>query len=529
MIKCAQTIPASLHSHFSRNMWLRLTVFSCLFYLPFLTNFLWGNHDWGWVKENTPLWSGVFEGRFSQLFLQTLLFNGQILPIFTLLCGILAYSGTATLLLNLWNIPRKKYIYLLLGLNLITAPYTLSWLYFAFITLSCLTWGTCIICGFWLLEKKRPIIALPFSITLFTLALGGYPPVINLIFVIFFSLVLIDISFNQSHPKIIIQKYTPYFFSICLSIALFLFIQYILKKLNLQYNTYNTAGITLNSLTNKIQITLSALIHQFLTTTSFITHTYKYIWAASVFCALIILYHQTPKHFYNLSLFFIALLGLLFSPLITLFAAENSLYVLHEPRIEFFGLLYIYIFSATILIKTPRLVIKNITLTFLTLLLIYNFNTTAYAAKIWKSGFTSETNLMERILLQIEQNPAFSSNKSYTFIQGGLLDFRSRYYPSDNTDKKDSYTLTAPYIPWHLPSKAYKFYYPTDFFAKDFDIFWRFVDINQLALTKELITYLQQNLTAWPQDNAIYIDNQTIILNLTPEGNIQAKTWINRQ
>lgn len=524
--KAIQNSPTS--SDFNLKNWLTLSILSALCYLPFWVNFMWGNHDWGWVKENTPLWSGVFEGRFSQFFLQTLLFDGQILPILTLLLSLLVYCGATIILLNLWSVPHKNYIFLLLGLNLITAPYTISWLYFAFITLSCLSWGLCIISGFWLLEKKSSKLALPGATVLFTLALGGYPPVINLIFVIFFSLVLIDVSLKQSRPKNILRKYIPHLMAMVLSLLSFLIIQHILKKLNLRYDTYNTAGLSLENLTEKINILLTALFKQFTTTTSFISLTYKLSWALCTLLALIILFIKTPRHLANKALYCLASLGLLLSPQTTLFLASNTEYVLYEPRIDFFGLVYIYIFSAAILLKSSYSILKNLTYTLLTLLLFYNINTIAFAAKVWKLGFTAETNLMERILTRIENTPTFTPTKTYTFVQGGTLDFRSKYHPN-SIGRTDGYTLTAPYIPWHLPSKAYKFYYPTDFFGADFDIFWRFVNVKQLHLTPNLTDYLRYHATPWPQTNAIYIDDNTIILTLTPEGKLRAQNWVNNQ
>ena len=73
-----------------------LTVFSYSFYI---TEFLWGNHDWGWIKDNTPLLSGVFEGRFSQFILQKALTDGYILPIITLILAFGFYSLAIILLL----------------------------------------------------------------------------------------------------------------------------------------------------------------------------------------------------------------------------------------------------------------------------------------------------------------------------------------------------------------------------------------------------------------------------------------------
>lgn len=527
MIQTEITSTPHTKKQFYSSDWAMLFVASVLVYLPFTFNFLWGNHDWGWIMENTPMWSGVFEGRFSQFFLQVLLFGGNILPVLTLFSGLIFYTAAAILILKLWKIPQKHYIYLLLGINLVTSPYTISWLYFAFITLSCLSWPLFIFSGYWLLTHRPCKTAIPTAALLFMLALGGYPPVINLISVIFFTLLLNDICLNSLPLKTIFRKYICYIITICIAITLFLLIQYYLKKHGLQYNTYNTNSVSLNEFTAKIKILSTAVWEQFLVTTSFITFFYKYLWLSITLTAATILFTKTPKNTFTIFLFLCTLAGLLFSPLITSLATQNTIYVLYEPRIDFFSLIYIYIYAAAIIFRAAPQFIKNLTTLPLLFLTFYNIHTTAYAAKIWQLGFKAETNFAERFINRLESNQSFTPEKNYTFVQGGTLDFRSRYYLPENNSKIDSYTQTAPYIPWHLPSKAYKFYYPTDFFAADFDIFWSFVDANKLSLTPKLENYLRYNATPWPHSNAIFINNNTIILTLTPEGKQQAQTWIN--
>ena len=131
---------------------------------------------------------------------------------------------------------------------------------------------------------------------------------------------------------------------------------------------------------------------------------------------------------------------------------------------------------------------------------------------------------MERIITRIESNPQFDINNQYTFIQGGNLDFRSKYYISTN-EPADSYTLTAPYIPWHLPSKAYTFYQLSNFVQNDFDTYWSFINKHKINTTPELLEYLTLTSKVWPQKNAIYIDNKTIILTLTKDGKNRATQW----
>ena len=134
MDNAAQKSYLFLPSGFYGRIWLKLWIATLLVFLPFLFNFLWGNHDWEWIRKGTPLFSGVFEGRFSQFILQNFLFEGRILPVFSIAAAFAFYSGAAVLLFRLWNLPPQKCIYLLPGLCLASSPYAISWLYFAFIT-----------------------------------------------------------------------------------------------------------------------------------------------------------------------------------------------------------------------------------------------------------------------------------------------------------------------------------------------------------------------------------------------------------
>lgn len=512
---------------FPYQCWFRIYLLSLLCFAPFLINFIWGNHDWSWIKEYTPLLSGAFEGRFSQFILPTILFSGNILPLLSVAGGLLFYSLAAVLVLKLWESKSNKILCLLLGLYIITSPYTLSWFYFAFLTLSCLSWTLVIILAFYLINKTNlsKKCSYPLSITLLTLALGGYPPVINMIGVIFFTLVLNDVCQNKYTPKTVIRKYLPQAFIVICAALLFLAFQHLLKHYHLQYDTYNTAGISLDRLVNNFLMTLSTAFSQFLHTTSFIETPYKYGSLIIFILAIITLIARTPKHLNSYLLFALALLGMLFSSVLTLLLTPNTVYVQNEPRIEFFGIIYIYAFAFTVLFKNATQLIKNITYTILLLLICYNFATAAYCAKIWNLGFKSEALQMERFIARLENMPEFNPNQSYTFIQSGTLNMRQRYYINTPTLKHDSYTLTAPYVPWHLPYKAYTFYYPTVFVNRDFDIYWQFITPEALTLTEDLKEYLTIGALPWPKQESIYISPNLIILTLSPEGKKRSADW----
>lgn len=528
MANTSPTSTAKTETSFYRNSALKLYLISLIAYLPFLFNFMWGNHDWEWIKTGTPLESGLFEGRFSQFILQNILFSGQILPFLTLLTALAFFSIGTILLLKLWQIPQKTTLYLLIGALTTTAPYTLSWLYFAFITLSCLSWSCIVICAYYLLEKKK-IAHFLSTVILFTLSLGGYPPVINLIGLLLFSLILKDLCLKKITVTSIMRKYTIHICAIVLSGILFLTIQRLLKHYHLQYATYNTAELDITQIPAKIAFCLQAMVQQFFITTSFIEKFYKYCGLCLFLLSIIALWHNLPKKLSSICLFILCILGLLFSSVLTVFLTPNTAHVLYEPRIEFFGLMYIYIFAISILCSVPNNFIRNICYLTGFFLILNNINTQAYAAKVWQLGYQSEMKLTERIIKDLEQHSHFNPNEKYTFIQSGTSDFRSRFYNHSHLSKKDGYTLTAPYVPWHLPSKAYQFYYPQEFVSADFDVYWSYIDEKQITITPTLIQYLNKQAQPWPSPDSIYISPELIILTLSYDGKIRGQNWLNEQ
>jgi len=515
---------------FPYQCWLKIYLLSLLCFAPFLINFMWGNHDWSWVKEYTPLLSGVFEGRFSQFILPTVLFSGNILPVLSIAAGLLFYSLAAVLLLNLWNIKNNHTICFLLGIFIITAPYTLSWFYFAFLTLSCLSWTFVIVYAFYLINKSNlsKKWSFPLSALCMALALGGYPPVINMIGVIFFTLILNDVCLNNYTPKTIMKKYIPQAFIVLCGALLFWVAMHILKHYQLQYDTYNTANISLKSLTDNFLMTFATAFSQFLNTTSFIETPYKYLNLVVFLLALITLITHTPKRASSYLFLILALIGMLFSSVLTLILTPNTAYVQNEPRIEFFGIIYIYAFAFSILLTNASQLIKNISYATILSLICYNFATASYCAKVWNLGFRAENSQMERFISRLENIPEFNPNQSYTFIQSGTVNMRSRYYIKTNVFKPDSYTLTAPYVPWHLPYKAYTFYYPKVFVKNDFDIYWQFITPQSLTMTDNLKEYLTLGALPWPKQESIFISPELIILTLTPAGKNLGADWYHK-
>ena len=99
-------------------------------------NFMWGNHDVKFIKEELLFSSGLFEGRFTQFIPYRLLTGGQILPLLNNLLGFAFLTAALWLLAKYWNIKKSLAGYIVFISFFATQPYTLSWMYFTFITIS---------------------------------------------------------------------------------------------------------------------------------------------------------------------------------------------------------------------------------------------------------------------------------------------------------------------------------------------------------------------------------------------------------
>ena len=342
---------------------------------------------------------------------------------------------------------------------------------------------------------------------------------------LFIILIIDNLYIKRFNLKSTIKKLLPLAVAILVSTILLLLIQFLLKKYNLQQSTYNTASLLLSDIFQKLYLTLISSLKQFTHTTSFINYTYKYLTLCLTLTSFYVILIKSPKNLPYIILFVILTSALLLSSVLTSLIAKNVAYVSLQPRIEFFGILYIYIYAITILLKQENLFLKNLTFLILTLLIFHNINTINYSAKVNFLGFKAETNLINRIINSFEKTNIQTTQK-YTFVQGGVLNYRERFYTPSLTETTDSYTLSAPYIPWHLPSKSYKFYTPTDYFGNDFDVYWSFVPKQLTNYAPSLKHYLLKDAKPWPNQDSIFKENNLIVLILNQEGLSLAKSWV---
>ena len=192
--------------------WLAFAVAFAALNLIFLfhgAHFLFGDHDWKYLKPGLSLDAGLFEGRFAQFLPINILSGGDILPIINNILGFTGFSLGVALLARYWRLPRQKSAWLLFALFTTVTPYILSFMYFAFLIIPVLGWSAFVLGSLLISEKEMrfsPIRSLS-AIALATLALGGYPPVVNLMAVALAVRLLFAALFEDESARGLWRRY----------------------------------------------------------------------------------------------------------------------------------------------------------------------------------------------------------------------------------------------------------------------------------------------------------------------------------
>lgn len=481
--------------------WLISYVLINLTFLYHSLNFMWGNHDVEFIKNKLSLTSGLFEGRFTQFIPYCLLTDGQILPIINNLLGFAFLTIALWLLAKYWRLPQNTLTTVLFITFFATLPYTLSWLYFTFITISCLVWVFFIILGLYfssyIYREKHKLALTLFATLCFYLPLGGYPPVINTIFVCLCAEITITYAYCKTSIKEIIKIHKYTLLNILLAAILF--------KLTLWYiqpeNVYNLETTPLLEIPQKILSVIKISFQQFILSLPYMEKNYKLM-----LCVLLIISFTTilicsPDTKHRLIITVLIFITILSAAATTLLVTPHTEYV---ARIDFYGLAFIYLFAAAILIHAKPPLAKSIFLIFMLILIPWNIINDYRAQKNWQQGFDAEFQILADISERIENHPQFNPNRTYKFYQIGDISLRHNYY-QNHYEYPEPFLLSLPYLAMWQGANLIQYYSP-----------YNFIDKNQYIqpsdITPEVYNFIMQQAQPWPHQNSVYINNQIILV-----------------
>lgn len=464
-------------------------------------NFMWGNHDVKFIKEELLLSSGLFEGRFTQFIPYRLLVNGQILPILNNLLGFLFLTLALFVLARYWKLKKSKLNYILFITFFATQPYTLSWLYFTFITISCLLWTFFAILGLhlssYIASSKHKVLLSIISIICFYLPLGGYPPIINTFFVCLSAKITLSYLFEKQTIKELFytHKYT----------ILNIFISAILFKLTLLIispdNVYNLETTPLKDLPLKFISTLKIAFFQFFVTVPFMEKGYKITLFIMSFLSIIgaIFAPKNIKDKCFILLLIIATIWL--TSLTTFLVIPPTQYV---SRIDFFGFGFLYVFFLCLLLNLQPKIFESFGILFGLILIFFNILNDLHAQKVWKQGFDAEFQILDSVVEQIEANPNFNKNKTYRFYQAGDVSLRPSYY-NEKFSYDDVFLHSLPYLAMWQGDNLIQFYSPFNYIQKPSVIL-------PSDITPEVYDFIINKATPYPHPNSILVTNNIILV-----------------
>lgn len=483
-----------------------------LAFLFHTTNFMFGDHDWLYVRGQTYWKEGTFEGRPLHFVLQSILFSGQILPLLNNLFSFAALALSSIMLAKYWKIPTTTLNYSLFATFIAVLPYTLVWLYYAKDALINISLPLIVMTALWSAQKGtlcKSKLWYTISVLLFVFAFSSYVAVINMIGICILGAIINDYVYNNNSIIGAIRNKIPTAIVVIISLIIFL----LFMKMFPITSSYNTKTIPLDFVADKLNETFNVMFTQFTAILPFMDYEYKMLLLAMsvIGFALLITSGKIDK-FAPIVIF---VLLILFASKFAYFIADERGEILAEmedfafvPRLDFYGIVYVYAFFLSSILIFNKEKIKKVGVILVMIITFMSMVRDAYALKTWKLGFDAEMKAHERIVSRLEQHKDFNINRKYRLFQVGTLSLRQNYYKKENKEKVGLDLLETSFTPIFMSRIVYNFYYPKDIF---------YDNVSYQDLSEKGKNFIKHEATPWPTSNSIFIDGDIVIVVLTDE------------
>ena len=478
-----------------------------LAFLFHTVNFMFGDHDWIYVRYPNHWSEGSFEGRPLHFVLQSLLFDGHVLPILNNLVAFGALALSGLLLAHYWRVPLTTFNYVVFATFVTVLPFTMVWLFYAKDMLINLSLPLIIILGLMTAEKKT-LQAHLMAVALFYFAFSSYVAVIDMLGICFLGKLLIDYIEHKNLTELC-KKAWPVILDVIIAAVLF---GLTLKVIDIKAD-YNTKMLALEEWPQKFGETLVVMFSQFITPIPFMEPKYKYL--LLVLCLFGLGGALKKGGFIATPVIVLLVLVILLVSKFAYFIAderselaemENFAFV---PRLDFYGLAYIYALGLAFVLSYTSGKTYKVAGGLVALVVFMSMVRDAYATKVWKLGFDAEMKAHERIVARLEQHKDFRPGQKYRLLQVGSFSLRKNYYREVSGEETSLDLLTTSFIPQYMSRFVYNFYYPKDVF---------YANASARELSQRGKNYLRHEAKSWPAKESIFIDGDIIIIVLTDEG-----------
>ncbi len=496
-------------------------------------HFLWGQDDWKYIKYQRYINSHFLRGRFSADLLKYTFFQGQLLPIINNTFAFIGFTLGVIFLFKYWELENRVKYFVIAGLIFMCNPLVNAWLFFQHVIIENLWVILFVVLGldFAVKERKKRFFLYDiFSVLFLFISISIYQPCINTIFIILFGKLFIKSVEGKFNDLIFIFKKS--FFSILISFILYTLIYKICLTLNLiDIGYYNVKRIyNLSLFFEHIKLALNSIYtelfnYERILYPKFITELFSVIFIFAIISCLFKIFSYKDKLLRFIISFCIFFL-LLFSTQIAQIFAEYDVY--GEPRIIFYGILFLNIFILVLILKYANIKLKNITYLICFILFIEYITVNFVSQKSFKFA-TSEVLKLNKVIERIEQNENFLSKKIYDiFIIGIFYQTRDKYvgkFYLENDNWKSWELGSASYI--NLDSYIPLLFYNQFVFQNDYK--YNYFKINIPMQTTVKFKSAIYNLTQWPNINSLIIYDNLIMLNISNKSLEEFKQYLKSQ
>ena len=435
-------------------------------YLFYFEQFIFGNHDWPFMRYGMSLGIGVWEARITQFLPPWLFLKGQILPILGALLAFLYMSVAAVLLAYWFDLPHRIMPIMLFTLLIVLNPYHLAGFYYNLQTISLGCWHLLTVSGVFLIWRflyQRKILLLLGGVVCLLVALCGYSPIVEMILTLMLVKFLLDVVTLPVLDKQFVIKWIKFITIIFLVGCIYLGIIDSLKQLKIiSEGMYNTQ---LRSIDDIFVYWLKNWAQPFYVLASGIPYM-KVKLGGCLFllfiCTIIASFiYNRQRFWFVLALLFIIIYSMFF---VAYIAEYNVFYVY---RVHVFSVAYFSAFLFALvcaLSKGKGFFGYNIVCLLSVMLLLSEIKADIFAQKVWYLGNKQDAYAVERIKERVLSDVA--AHKHYRFFPIGELYGRAKFahYDADYHSFYPSYYSweydTAPYFINNFSSSAFFLYEP---------------------------------------------------------------------
>ncbi len=502
---------SSIDIVYRRAFWIVFGVL-CLAFGFHTIQFMWGNHDWEFLRFS-PHWlyfRGI--GRYALAFFRKSFLGGIYLPLVYDIISFIFLAINAILLCIYWKLSKRVIYFVLCGLILTVQPFTLSIMFYVHMLPEVFIGVTFILTALMISEKiafeksspmRRGIFSV-LSMVLINLSLAMYPVLINTIAVAFVGRLLIKSFEWDGSWKQFKSYFLPFSFSALNIVLGILSYKLVLTFVFPPSYGYNTRMLSLDQIWERLLTLFKQSFHQL----------YEYnlpfisqaaLWVFLSFTILVALYICLTGNFKQKIVRLILLGG-------TLYATQTAMMVAHihiiDERIELFGLVPYETLMAVIVFTNLKKLYNCTIITTAGVIWVSIINDLD-CLHVWKLGFDAEKMLWNRVLARLEVQKDFDVTRKYKVVQiGPEIPMRPRYIKQ--IPKVRTHDMLQ--FSWNLfPFVAENFYYPADFIRTRLR-FERLDDPKYKAQLKHLWEAgTLDKARAWPHENGLIVWKDIIL------------------